>query len=70
MAGFKEFKTKVAPARAFIIQANGPCPGCGRLIAQQLFVSLGNRGGSDARNLKAIEANLGLCDVCREAKTR
>ncbi len=47
-----------------ILEARLPCQGCGRMTAGQIYLALGNQGGTHARGLKSVQAELPTCELC------
>ncbi len=65
MGSLKQFKTRVAPAKAFVLDVHGPCRRCGRGgVPTQLYLAVGDQGGDSVWNLKALEGELGLREFC------
>ncbi len=61
----KEFKIRVAPSKALVLDVHGPCAKCGRGgTPTQLYLAVGHQGAGRLKNLKAIEGELGLCELC------
>ncbi|MEE9237180.1 MAG: hypothetical protein V3U52_05275 [Thermoplasmata archaeon] len=62
---FKEFKVRVSPASASILEARLPCRSCGQLTSGRIFVALGSLGGTKVKSIKTAEAELPICELCK-----